>query len=194
MIMRLFHYPSISLPMMHCHVLSLFFSKTFFNVGPIINESKKGIFWDTLKMKSLQHHKDKSNKLTSNVGLVAKVQQCPLIVYEQFRAAKCKVALKKDLYSRTKKKRIYYRVCVLSFNFYQIQAGLYCQVFLCYSMMMLLEKFWTKEILENQWITRAGKLTYSDPCSIVIVFIIINIIDHHLSYHLHQSHNCFHLN
>ena len=55
--------------------------------------------------KVLQHHKDKSNKLTSNVGLVAKVQQCPLIVYEQFRAAKCKVALKKDLYSRTKKKK-----------------------------------------------------------------------------------------
>ena len=156
---------------------------------------RRVFFRDTLKMKKvLQHHKDKSNKLTSNVGLVAKVQQCPLIVYEQFRAAKCKVALKKDLYSRTKKKRIYYRVCVLSFNFYQIQAGLYCQVFLCYSMMMLLEKFWTKEILENQWITRAGKLTYSDPCSIVIVFIIINIIDHHHSYHLHQSDNCFHLN
>ena len=85
------------------------------------------------------------------------------------------------------KKRIYYRVGVLLFDFYQIQACLYCQVFLCYSMMMLLEKFWTKEILENQWITRAGKLTYSDPCPIVIVFIIINIIDHHLSYHPHQS-------
>ena len=55
--------------------------------------------------KVLQHHKDKSNKLTSNVGLVAKVQQCSLIVYEQFRAAKCKVALKKDLHSRTKKKK-----------------------------------------------------------------------------------------
>ena len=59
--------------------------------------------------KVLQHHKDKSNKLTSNVGLVAKVQQCPLIVYEQFRAAKCKVALHKRsviLYSRTKKKNL----------------------------------------------------------------------------------------
>ena len=84
--------------MMRCHVLSLFFSKTSFYVGPIINEFKKGIFWDTLKMKKvLQHHKDISNKLTGNVGLVAKVQQCPLIVYEQFRAAKCKVALKRSV-------------------------------------------------------------------------------------------------
>ena len=56
--------------------------------------------------KVLQHHKDKSNKLTSNVGLVAKVQQCPLIVYEQFRAAKYKVALKKICTVEPKKKNL----------------------------------------------------------------------------------------
>ena len=80
--------------------------------------------------KVLQHHKDESNKLTSNVGLVANVQQCPLIVYEQFRAAKCKVALnKRSVQSNPKKEftiklAFYYLifirsklVCIVKFSF-----------------------------------------------------------------------------